>query len=154
MNVVSLRSLLSPLANVKGVAGFLAVFLVGGFVGYFVRDLPAFFSQEEDLPGQLAGGEYVGDEVLEITVVREDGTPMVGLEIDLWAEGKAEGPPTAAIGETNEEGVATFHLRPGTYLQGFNLSSWPEDLELPVGQREIVVQAGKTNAVSVTLKSR
>jgi hypothetical protein len=132
---------------------FLATF-VGALLGYFGRDLPALLSQEEDLPTQLESGEYAGEEVLKIAVKKEDGTPLTGFEIDLWAEGKTEGPPTAAIEETDENGIATFNLKPGTYWQGYNLSNWPEDLQVPIGQREIEVKEGEINEVALTIKSK
>lgn len=136
----------------KRVVVILISFLVGAVAGYFIRDLPALLSKKEDLPSQLAEGEYTGDEVLKITVLREDGTPLTGFEVDLWAEREIEGPPTAAIGETDESGVATFYLKPGTYWQGFNLTDWPSDLEIPVGQQEIIVKSGEENVVTITLK--
>jgi hypothetical protein len=132
----------------------LIAFIIGGVAGYFVRDLPALLSRDEDLPSQLAQGEYVGDEVLEVTLQREDGTPLAGFEVDLWADGKQEGPPTAAISETNDQGVAAFKLKPGTYWLGYNLSNWPEELEIPVDQLEVVVEEGEVNTVTVTIKNR
>lgn len=138
----------------KFIVALLAAFAIGTVAGYFVRDLPSLLSRKEDLPTKLEEGEYIGDEVLEVTVKKEDGTPLVGFEIDLWAEGKTEGPPTAAIKETDSNGVATFHLKSGTYWQGFNLSNWPSDLETPIGQRKIVVREGEINTVTVTLKSK
>jgi len=139
--------------NKRYVATILAAFILGGVAGYFVRDLPALLSQKEDLPGSFGdiSEEYAGEEVLKITLLREDGTPLTGFEVDLWADGKVEGPPTAAIGETSEDGVATFNLKPGTYWQGFNLTDWPEDLEIPVGQREITVKSGEVTEVTITL---
>lgn len=140
--------------NKKYIAGLLVVLVIGVVSGYLLRDLPLLRPKQEDLPGELESGEYVGDEILKVKLVKEDGTPLPDFEIDLWAEGKTEGPPTAAIEETDEEGIATFHLKPGTYWQGFNLSNWPEDLETPVGQRKVTVKSGEINSLTITLKSR
>lgn len=138
----------------KNVLYFTAAFIIGGIAGYFARDLPALLSKDENLPAQLEEGEYAGDEVLEVTLQKEDGSFLSGVEVDLWADGKQEGPPTAAIEETDTRGIATFNLKSGTYWLGYNLENWPSGLEIPVGQTEVKVESGKTNSVTIILESR
>jgi hypothetical protein len=140
--------------RVKKVLSIVLAFVIGGIAGYFARDLPALLSKDEDLPTQLEQGEYAGNDVLEVTIQKKDGSVLAGIEVDLWADGKQEGPPTAAIEETDTRGIATFNLKPGTYWLGYNLENWPEDLEIPVGQTELTVESGKTNSVTIILKAR
>ncbi len=92
-----------------------------------------------------------GTAKLEVKLLMDNGTPVAKVEIDV---GEQPGPP--AVGgamATDERGVATFMLKPGTYTVYFNNGTWPQNLEQP-GLRQVTVEEGKTSQVTLTVKTK
>ncbi len=65
--------------------------------------------------------------------------PLPNIEVDLGE--KPGQPPKGGTAITNESGVATFKVKPGSYYIYFNDNTFPKNLEVPeLGQ--IVVTEG------------
>lgn len=78
-------------------------------------------------------GSFKGpaDATLYILILSPDGSPMSGLEVDLWYNTTLAGPPDAGVSLTNSSGIAVFSVQKGGYLIGFNLNNFPATLESP-----------------------
>jgi len=75
-----------------------------------------------------------------------EGEPIKNLEIDV---GKKLGPPPrGGVAYTDENGIATFYLKPGKYYLYFNAANFPKDFEYPE-PKEIIVEEGKINEYTV-----
>ncbi len=90
-----------------------------------------------------------GDTRVEITVLREDKTPVANLEVDL---GERPGPPPVGGRQlTNSKGIATFFVKSGTYKIYFNTLNFPKDLIQPIDPLQIKVEEGKINTKTIIL---
>jgi len=91
-----------------------------------------------------------GDVKLQVTVLREDKSPVPNIEVDV---AKIPGPPPASgIGHTNGNGVANFEIKPGDYYLFFNADNFPTDLVTEL--RPIAVKKGELNQETVILKKK
>lgn len=63
--------------------------------------------------------EAIGNNTLEVLVVSSSGSPVSGVEIDIWSAGSTSGPPQV-FNVTDENGRAVFGLPLGEFLVGFN----------------------------------
>jgi len=95
-------------------------------------------------------GDIRGETKLEVTVVKENETPVADLEVDVGE--KPGTPPQGGVMTTDEKGVATFYIRPGLYVIYFNAKNFPKDLEYPQDSKQVRVEEGKINQATVTLK--
>lgn len=98
------------------ISGVVLIALILGIYFYFNS------SQE---PKQL-----VGDEILEVTLTIDNGSPLSKIEVDLWKAG-SKGAPNAGISHTDDNGKAIFNVPDGEYEVGFNLNNFPNNLVYP-----------------------
>ncbi len=93
-----------------------------------------------------------GGAELQVTVTREDGLGVANLEVDL---GKQAGqPPEGGVENTDENGVATFKIKPGDYVIYFNMGNFPADLFPPPEPILIKAEEDGLNSKTVILKSK
>ncbi len=90
---------------------------------------------------------------LKITVLRDDQTAVSGVEVDI-DESLPPLPIRMVSSLTNESGVATFKLKPGTYFVFFNLNNFPQDLEFPKTSQRIDIQGNRENELTIVLKRK
>lgn len=94
-----------------------------------------------------------GDAELRVTILRDNGQPVPNLEVDVAEE--TGPPPKGGIFETDENGLATFFIKPGVYSVYFNMGTFPGDLQpLPQGSKRIKVELGKINEETIILTSK
>jgi hypothetical protein len=75
-------------------------------------------------------GENIGGSAeLKVTVVQKNGTPVVGVEVDVAKE--TGPPPEGGFKNTNDEGIADFEIEPGDYVIYFNMNNFPQELIVP-----------------------
>jgi len=100
----------------------------------------------------LSSLDIGGNTTLNVTVLTELQKPVVNLEVDL-AE-KAGPPPSGGTANTNNQGVATFSVKPGDYVVYFNTLNFPKNLEYPQDSQPVHTTEGKINQATVVLKSK
>jgi hypothetical protein len=94
-----------------------------------------------------------GDAELRVLVLRDNNQPVRNLEVDLAEEPGA--PPEGGTAETDENGIATFFVKPGIYYIYFNMGNFPGDLQpLEQGSQLAKVESGTINLETVNLKSK
>jgi hypothetical protein len=90
-----------------------------------------------------------GKGLLEVTVTGSDGTPMVGIEVDVnYSPGE---PPSWGVAEADSSGVAVFELDPGDYVVYFNSNRFPSGYAMP-DVREVTIQEGEVTRVDIVLQ--
>lgn len=119
--------------------GFLVIFLIGYGLGN-VFPFSGFSSVENGISGK---------ETLEVKLEMNDGAPVVDVEVDV-AE-KPGPPPQEGITTTNEKGIATFNLKPGSYFVFFNSNNFPKNLQIPEAEK-VIVEEGKLNQKTIILQ--
>jgi hypothetical protein len=85
-----------------------------------------------NLPGAaLLKKSIAGNEVLKVTVLMDNRVqdPVANVEVDV-AETPGP-PPEGGVSPTDSKGVATFHIKPGTYVIYFNNANFPKNLAVP-----------------------
>lgn len=102
----------------------------------------------------LPGKSIEGSAKLEVKLVLDNGTPLSKIEVDV-AE-KTGSPPKGGVAVTNENGVASFSIKPGNYVIYFNLGTFPKNLDWPQGGPEtnITVSEGSANEKTLILKAK
>ncbi len=130
--------------NFKTVLAILTVFLAGYAAGNFVPFSGWTFS----------GKSIEGDARLEVKLVLDNGQPLTKIEVDV-AE-KPGRPPKGGMTVTDESGVASFNIRPGTYVIYFNLGTFPKNLDWPEGGPEtnVLVSEGAVTQKTLVLKTK
>jgi hypothetical protein len=93
-----------------------------------------------------------GDERLEVKVLGPDGSPIGGVEVDLWTVESPSGPPTAGYAFTNAEGVASFEIPAGEYTIGFNSVNFPSEFIFPERTEASVIE-GVLNQKTISLEA-
>jgi hypothetical protein len=93
-----------------------------------------------------------GEENLEVKVLRPYGSPVEGIEVDLWTAENPSGPPTAGYAFTNAEGVASFEIPAGQYTIGFNSVNFPSGFIFPERTEASVIE-GILNQKTITLEA-
>jgi hypothetical protein len=97
-------------------------------------------------------GNISGDVELKVTVLDEKKNPIPNLEVDL-DKNVPPSPARILFVDTDENGVATFQLKPGTYFVFFNTNNFPNDFRIPRAQK-IDVKSGKANELTIILKRK
>ena len=87
-----------------------------------------------------------GNAELKITVLRPDNSPASNLEVDIAVEPGT--PRPGGIEKTDSKGVATFHIKPGTYYIFFNANNFPKDL---LSKKEIQVTVVENETTNQTI---
>jgi hypothetical protein len=72
----------------------------------------------------------VGNMTAYVKVVTDKGAAVKNLEVDMGLTPGGK-PPEGGTAVTNASGIAMFHVKPGTYVIYFNLSTFPQDLVYP-----------------------
>ncbi len=130
--------------KIKLAAILLVVFMVGYALGNVLPFNLSWFS----------GQGIMGDAKLEVKLVMDNGTPLSKIEVDV---GEKTGPPLkGGVAVTNENGVATFSIKPGSYVIYFNLGTFPKNLDWPQGgpETKIQVEENKVNEKTIILKAK
>jgi hypothetical protein len=80
-----------------------------------------------------------GSAELKVTLLMDNNVknPLSNIEVDV-AE-KPGQPPKGGAAITNEQGVATFKIKPGSYVIYFNNMNFPKNLSVPESQAITVV---------------
>lgn len=122
-----------------------AAIVVVAIAGYFLFNFLGFsfpWSKEKDITGNAR---------LEVTLLLENGEPLVDIEVDV-AE-KPGPPPVGGIAATNSEGLAIFNINPGVYHIYFNDRTFPKNLQKPEVQ-QVEVVAGEVNETTIVLETK
>ncbi len=110
--------------------GVLIIFYIGAaLLGLLPK--PAFLDQG-----------IAGNAELKVTLLMDNNVknPLSGIEVDVAV--KPGNPPKGGVAVTDETGVATFNVKPGTYYVFFNDLSFPKNLAVPQPQM-VTVSEGK-----------
>jgi|GEM_PF-2027054 len=132
--------------NMKGKIIFISiiVFCLGYLVGnFFPLGIISLIRPSEPISGDVE---------LKVTVLDEKRNPISNLEVDL----DKKVPPSPArmlFATTDENGIATFQLKPGTYFVFFNSLNFPNDFQIPL-TRKVDVKSGQVNELTITLKRK
>lgn len=91
-----------------------------------------------------------GNAVLKITLLMDNNVknPLPNIEVDV-AE-KPGPPPKGGIALTDESGVATFKIKPGSYYVFFNDLTFPKNLSRPQPV-QITVSDGGVNEKTILI---
>ncbi len=124
------------------------VILTALLVGYIVGNLVPFTGFA------FAGKSIEGSAKLEVKLVLDNGTPLSKIEVDV--ADKTGPPPKGGVAVTSENGVATFNIKPGSYIIYFNLGTFPKNLDWPQGGPETSIQVleGVVNQKTLILKAK
>ncbi|MFA5128688.1 MAG: hypothetical protein WC445_01835 [Patescibacteria group bacterium] len=93
-----------------------------------------------------------GDAELQVTVMRQNGAPVVNIEVDVAKE--TGQPPQGGFRNTNADGVATFKIKPGDYVIYFNQGNFPADLMPPPGPVSVQVGEGELSLKTIILETK
>lgn len=109
----------------------LAILYVGAIFLGFDLPKPAFLDKGIE-----------GKAVLKVTLLMDNNNndPVSKTEVDVAL--KPGQPPKGGVAFTDEAGVATFNIKPGTYSIYFNENSFPNNLAIPEPQSITVVEEG------------
>lgn len=66
-----------------------------------------------------------GETTLRVKVLQPDGTPVTGLEVDLWTATSSTGVPDVGMATTDIYGIASFRVPADSYQIGFNYINFP-----------------------------
>lgn len=102
----------------------------------------------------FSGQSIAGDAKLEVKLVMDNGNPLSNIEVDVGE--KTGPPPKGGVAVTNESGVATFSIKPGSYVIYFNLGTFPKNLDWPQGgpETKILVEENRVNEKTLILKAK
>lgn len=132
--------------KVAKIVGVIIVFVVGYAVGNFFP-----FSGFGKNAGSEGGIGIKGSAKLEVTILDSSSKPVTNLEVDV---AEKPGPPLPGGDSlTNQDGVATFNIKPGNYVIFFNSGNFPQNLQESEIQPIQVVE-GSVNKKTITLKSK
>ncbi len=97
--------------------------------------------------------EAIGDNTLEVLVMNTEGSPLSGIEVDVWGVSSANGPPQV-FNSTDENGRAVFGLPLGEFLVGFNSYSeetFPSSIYNFIPERQEVTISSDMTTLNLTL---
>jgi hypothetical protein len=82
-------------------------------------------------PSFLEDKGIAGDATLKVTLLMDNNlrNPLSKIEVDVAKEPGP--PPKGGIAYTDEQGVATFNIKPGEYYIYFNTLNFPKNLSVP-----------------------
>lgn len=90
-----------------------------------------------------------GEAVLQVELLIDNGSPLGRIEVDLAEESGP--PPEGGISVTDDNGLATFHVKPGSYFVYFNNSNFPENLQIPE-PKQVEIKDDNTNLVTIIVE--
>ncbi len=128
--------------------GLALVIIAALLIGYIVGNFVPFSGFA------LPGKSIEGNAKLEVKLVLDNGTPLSKIEVDV---GDKTGPPAkGGVAVTSEDGVATFNIKPGSYVIYFNMGTFPKNLDWPQGGSETNIQVaeGAVNEKTLILKAK
>lgn len=128
----------------KKVLTIVAYLIIGYLVGSYFP-VRGFFGNGS------SGPSISGSAELQVTVLRPDNSPATGLEVDVATQ--IGQPGEGGMVETDGTGVATFHIKPGTYYIFFNDTNFPKDL-LHKDTPQVTVSEGLTTKQTVHLQAK
>jgi hypothetical protein len=130
------------------------IFIAVGFfiLGYIVGNFYPLGILSVIRPFVGSSGTISGDVELKVIVLDEKKNPIPNLEVDL-DKNVPPSPARMLVVETDENGVATFQLKPGTYFVFFNGNNFPNDFRIP-NTRKIDVKSGQVNELTIILKRK
>ncbi len=122
-----------------------AFFIVLLLAGYTLGSIfPLDFSR-------LAGRSIEGNTVLQVKALMDNGQPIPKLEIDLDTQ---PGPPAkGGVSHTDDNGTATFKVKPGDYVIYFNNGTFPKNLGM-VGIVPVTVETEKVNEKTIYFRAK
>ncbi len=122
--------------------------LIAFVVGYSAGNLIPFTGFA------FAGKSIEGTAKLEVKLVLDNGMPIPKIEVDV--ADKTGPPPKGGVAVTDDNGVATFNIKPGSYVIYFNLGTFPKNLDWPQGGpvTSIQVSDGAVNQKILVLKAK
>jgi hypothetical protein len=123
---------------------FLLGYIVGNFYPLGILSMIRSFI--------IPSGTITGDVELKVIVLDEKKNPISNLEVDL-DKNVPPSPGRMLFVDTDENGVATFQLKPGTYFVFFNGNNFPNDFRIP-NTRKIDVKSGQENELTIILKRK
>jgi hypothetical protein len=123
---------------------FLLGYIVGNFYPLGILSMIRSFI--------IPSGTITGDVELKVIVLDEKKKPIPNLEVDL-DKNVPPSPASILFVDTDENGVATFQLKPGTYFVFFNGNNFPNDFRIPRTQK-IDVKSGQENKLTIILKRK
>ncbi len=127
--------------KLKLVLTVVLVFIAGYAVGNFLPFSGFSFSS-------MFAKDIRGSDTLEVKLIMDNGLPLENVEVDL---GEQAGPPAkGGMAVTNNDGVATFLVRPGNYVIFFNTNNFPKNVNMPELQ-QVVVEQGEINKMTMKL---
>ena len=134
----------APVAILAAAAILLAVLTIGYALGNILPFSLSMFS----------GQGIKGNAKLEVKLVMDNLSPLSNIEVDLGE--KTGPPPKGGVAVTNENGVATFDIKPGSYVIYFNLGTFPKNLDWPQGgpETKVQVEENKVNEKTLILKAK
>lgn len=102
----------------------------------------------------FAGKSIEGNAKLNVKLVLDNGQPLTKIEVDVGE--KTGPPPKGGVAVTNEEGIASFNIKPGDYVIYFNMGTYPKNLDWPEGgpETKIQVEENKINEKILILKTK
>ncbi len=123
--------------------GFIVIIVVALLVGYAVGNFVPFagFAIPEK--------SIEGNAKLEVKLVLDNGTPLSKIEVDV--ADKTGPPPKGGAAVTDENGVATFSIKPGSYVIYFNVGTFPKNLDWPQEGPAISIQVSEDTVNQKTL---
>jgi len=130
----------------------LFIIIVFFLLGYIVGNLYPLGILSLIRPFVGPSGTISGDVELKVIVLDEKKNPIPNLEVDL-DKNVPPSPARMLFVDTDENGVATFQLKPGTYFVFFNGNNFPNDFQMPT-TRKIDVKSGKVNELTIILKRK
>jgi hypothetical protein len=128
-----------------------ALVFIAILVTFYVGAILAGFN----LPGAglIQKNDISGSAVLEVKLVMDNRAqdPLANIEVDVAEEPGP--PPEGGVAATNDAGVATFQIKPGSYVVYFNSLSFPENLAIPESKPVTVTKEGP-NQVTITVDTK
>ncbi len=117
-------------------------------LGYFVAiyagvDLPKPKFLEKSIEGSAT---------LEVKLLMDNRVnPVTQTEVDLSE--KPGFPPRGGVAVTNESGIATFKVKPGTYYIYFNENTFPKNLKVPELE-QVIIKEGVANEKTILITAK
>ncbi len=126
----------------------LGVVLVGTFVfknaridEFCNRGGPLMFGIRPEFLSMLCLDKGIeGNTELKVTLFMDNNikNPLPNIEVDVAK--KPGQPPKGGVAITNDQGIATFNIKPGSYFIYFNNLTFPKNLSTPEPQSITVVE--------------
>jgi hypothetical protein len=121
---------------------FCLIFVIAGYILGSLFPYSGFIKE-----GAERGIE--GTAQVEVTLQAENNDPLANVEVDI---AERPGPPlSGGVAHTDENGIATFQIKPGNYFIFFNSGNFPEDFIEPE-PKEVTIKEGELNEFTIVLE--